>query len=244
MRYLTFYLVMTINIQISGQGAALVFFHGWGFDHHIWQPIAQELASRFQIYLVDLPGFGDSAYMEWPQFKQQLLQRLPPQFSVIGWSLGGLLAMRLATEEERVASLFITTSSPRFTKAPDWPAVSKQVLARFADNLLSAPEKTVEEFVALQLQGQASMAYRASLPGLQEGLRILSEWDLRAALAHYKKPACFVFGRLDAITPRALMRAMQSQYPHFHYHLFNKAAHIPFLSHPQEYLAVLQEFLS
>lgn len=235
---------MTVNIQVSGQGAALVFFHGWGFDHRVWQALAQQLASRFQIYLVDLPGFGDSPVCDWQQFKQELLKKLPPQFNVVGWSLGGLYAMRLAVEEDRVAGLFVTASSPRFTEDVEWPAVSQEVLAGFASKLLSAPQQTLKDFVALQSQGQEKTNYSASLLGLQQGLDTLSTWDLRAQLLQYPKPTCFVFGRLDAIISHKLMAVMQQHYPQFKYHLFSKAAHMPFLSHPQEYLAVLEDFLS
>lgn len=238
---------MTVNIQTSGKGRALVFFHGWGFDHRVWLTTAQKLTPRFQVHLVDLPGFGSSALKDWLSFKAELIQQLPEQFSVIGWSLGGLYAQRLAVEErQRVTNLVITASSPRFTRAENWPGVDEVVLDRFYNNLIEDPQQVVDEFIALQLRSNRHSLgkYQTSLEGLKQGLHILGEWDLRESLAQYSQRACFIFGRLDAITPPSVMQRMQQLYPQFTYHLLNKAAHMPFVSHPQDYVRLLETFLS
>lgn len=161
--------------------------------------------------------------------------------------MGGLYAMRLAIEEpERVSHLMVTASSPRFIRSAHWPGVEKQVFEGFLSNLSRDPEQTMRDFVTLQARHQSLMTLipdKVSIEALQQGLEILKEWDLRDALLDYKKPACFVFGRLDAITPRLTMDAMVEKYPDFHYRLFQKAAHMPFLSHQDDYLQLLYEFL-
>lgn len=238
---------MTLSIQTRGKGPALVLLHGWGFDHRVFEPLAAALLSHFTIYLIDLPGFGRTPLMDWAAFKKQLLKALPRQFAVSGWSMGGLYAMRLAIEEpERVSHLMVTASSPRFIRSAHWPGVEKQVFEGFLSNLSRDPEQTMRDFVTLQARHQSLMTPipdKVSIEALQQGLEILKEWDLRDALLDYKKPACFVFGRLDAITPRLTMDAMVEKYPDFHYRLFQKAAHMPFLSHQDDYLQLLYEFL-
>ncbi|KTC98190.1 alpha/beta fold hydrolase [Legionella erythra] len=238
---------MTLSIQTRGKGPALVLLHGWGFDHRVFEPLAAALLSHFTVYLIDLPGFGRTPLMDWAAFKKQLLKALPRQFAVSGWSMGGLYAMRLAIEEpERVSHLMVTASSPRFIRSAHWPGVEKQVFEGFLSNLSRDPEQTMRDFVTLQARHQSLMTLipdKVSIEALQQGLEILKEWDLRDALLDYKKPACFVFGRLDAITPRLTMDAMVEKYPDFHYRLFQKAAHMPFLSHQDDYLQLLYEFL-
>ncbi len=51
---------MTVFIQETGAGQPLILLHGWGFNHHIWQPIIAPLAARWRVYQVDLPGHGQS----------------------------------------------------------------------------------------------------------------------------------------------------------------------------------------
>ncbi|MDX1838307.1 pimelyl-ACP methyl ester esterase [Legionella taurinensis] len=238
---------MTLNIQIRGKGPALVLLHGWGFDHRVFEPLATELLAHFTVYLVDLPGFGRSPLMEWTAFKDHLLNALPREFAVSGWSMGGLYAMRLAIEEPlRVTRLMVTASSPHFIRKGQWPGIEKQVFDGFLSNLARDPEQTMRAFIQLQSRHHSvtpSIPDKVSMEALQQGLTILNEWDFREALLHYQNPACFAFGRLDAITPRLTLEVMAEKYPDFHYRLFQKAAHMPFLSHQDDYLQLLFEFL-
>lgn len=238
---------MNLNIKTRGKGPALVFFHGWGFDHKIWRDVAVILEKTYTLYLVDLPGFGVSSQMTWEQFKHGLLQQLPQEFTVIGWSMGGLYATRLAIETPaRVNHLVNIASSPRFIKEPDWPGVDKLVFDVFLSNLTVNPQQTISEFIRLQLKNQTYEYDNHLLPNtssLEIGLKILAEWDLREPLHAFSRPASYLFGRLDAITSRATMPTMQKIYPSFNYVMFAKAAHMPFLSHQDEFIATLENLL-
>lgn len=238
---------MTLNIKSSGNGKPIVLFHGWGFDQTIWSDLAASIHDRFEVFLVDLPGFGHSPLMDWEQFKSSLLAVLPDHFAVLGWSLGGLFATRLAAEEsERVTRLINVASSPRFIIDRGWPGIEEQILADFHRNLIANPQQTMVQFVELQLQSRDYTLRPDALPtsdGLQEGLQILANWDLRETLRHLKCPVCYMFGRLDAIVPRTLKVVMQAEYAHFDYVLFNKAAHVPFLSDKTLFIKELERFI-
>ncbi len=234
-----------IQIQGKGKGTPLVLFHGWGFDSQIWHPLLPELTNRYQLYLVDLPGFGLTPNMQWEAFKPALLKCLPKKFALLGWSMGGLMATRLAIEEpEHITHLINVTSSPYFIRQVEWPGVVTQVFNDFYQALASNPQQTLQEFITLQLQGQKIFSgHPPSLHGLREGLDLLMTWDLRQNLTQLNHPVCYMFGRLDAIVPRTTMITMQTIYPHFHYTMFPKAAHAPFLSHTDEFITALEEFL-
>lgn len=239
---------MTIHSKIYGQGKPLVLFHGWGFDHRIWLSLVPHLKDHYQLILVDLPGFGCTELMEWALFKKQLLNMLPPQFCLLGWSMGGLYAMRLAIEDPlRVDRLVNIASSPRFVQDDLWPGISRDALNTFHSNLALDSEKTLNEFIALQLLNKRSVvdhySMLASPEGLKSGLSVLDLWDLRTSLSLLRQPVCFMFGRLDPITPAQTMTAMQAAYPDFKYILFKKAAHMPFLSHPELFMDALLEFI-
>ncbi len=239
---------MRINITVHGKGRPLVLFHGWGFDSQVWLPLLPALSGRYRVYLVDLPGFGLSTHMPWDAFKLALLSQLPDYFSLMGWSMGGLFATRLAIEEPaRVAHLLNITSSPRFVKEDSWPGVDLQKLSVFYNNLNQDPEKTRAEFIQLQLQGQIIPATITAPPptltALRAGLELLLNWDLRHALLQYDQPVCYMFGRLDAIISREVLPAMQKKYPNFNYVLFARAAHMPFLSHESQFIDELEDFL-
>ncbi|VEG90106.1 biotin operon repressor and biotin [Legionella spiritensis] len=238
---------MTLHLQIKGQGPALVFFHGWGFDHSVWNHLAGLLEQRYTLYLVDMPGFGASDIMSWECFKEHLLQKLPARFAVTGWSMGGLYAMRLAAEEPvRVTRLLITASTPCFIRTPQWPGIEKKIFDGFLANLMRDPQQTIRDFVRLQTGNNSLLlpsGHKASPNGLKLGLQIIAQWDLRATLDEIKQPVVFVFGRLDSIVPRTTITAMRQRYPDFNLVMFPKAAHMPFLSHQQDFTHLLEQFL-
>lgn len=238
---------MNIHLTSYGSGVPLVFFHGWGFDSQIWQSLVPYFIDSYQVILVDLPGFGLSPMQDWNSFKQNILARLPHQFIIAGWSMGGLFATRLAIEEkERIIKLINITSSPRFISNGEWPGVPREVFVSFYQNLAQDVNRTLQDFISLQLHKRTVQLPVAVLPsksGLESGLRVLDDWDLRTGLADLTLSTCFMFGRLDPITPVKTMNYMQTVYPKFHYVLFNKAAHMPFLSHTELFVDEFLRFI-
>ena len=231
----------TINLTQSGHGPPLLLLHGWGFDHTIWSPILPKLTLCYTVYCVDLPGFGKTPEMPWNNFKSNLLKQLPNTITCVGWSMGGLMATRLALEHpERVSHLINITSSPCFVAGATWPGIQVTHLDAFYEDLEHAPQATCDAFIALQLPKNIPKPNIKTLPtGLKAGLDILKYWDFRDELHHIKPPITYFFARLDAIVPAKTMAVMQKTYPQFNYHLFKKSAHAPFLSHPDEFLAEL-----
>ncbi|MFI4919006.1 MAG: alpha/beta fold hydrolase [Legionellales bacterium] len=231
---------MSIHSTCHGRGIPLVLFHGWGFDSQIWLPLMPQLQEFYQIILVDLPGFGMSSMMDWPTFKNELLTLLPTQFVLAGWSLGGLYAMRVAIEAPaRVMSLLSIASSPCFIANGIWPGVAKEVFKTFHQKLSTDLKATLSGFVALQANNKSLDFVQEHLPsqaGLESGLMVLDSWDLREALKTIAVPTCFIFGRLDRITPVKTMQSMQLLYPNFKYVLFHKSGHMPFLSQPEDFI--------
>lgn len=236
-----------IHLTKYGRGYPLVFFHGWGFDSSVWRHLQPFLAHDFELIFVDLPGFGASANSGWCDFKEELLLILPRHFALVGWSLGGLFATRLAIEEpQRVEYLYNITSSPCFLAKESWPGVQPDVFQGFFNNLSLNPKETLENFVRLQAQSntfEVNEKYLPSPEALWEGLNILKSWDFREHLHQMSQPVCYLFGRLDPITPVQVMETMREAYPDFRYVLFRKSAHMPFMSHPIEFVKELKEFI-
>lgn len=235
---------MTVHIKLIGEGAPYVFFHGWGFDHQIWLSLANQLKNQKACYLVDLPGFGQSNSMDWSLFKTSLLKKLPREFTLIGWSMGGLYATRLTLEApEHVIRLVNVASSPRFIKKKNWPGIDPSVFDEFYTKLAVNPEQTLQHFIQAQTAFSPTItpSLKANPKPLKKGLDVLTRWDFREALNSITKPVCYLFGGLDAIVPIKVMRTMEKLYPQYQYKLFDKAAHAPFLSHEVEFMQFLND---
>ena len=49
-----------MNIKVIGNGEPLLLIHGWGMSGKIWDIIEINLSKYYKLYIVDLPGMGES----------------------------------------------------------------------------------------------------------------------------------------------------------------------------------------
>lgn len=111
------------NVHDEGQGPPVLLIHGSGPGSMAWtnwRTIAPELARQFRVIAPDLLGFGHTTkppgtrYTRslWTQHLLAVLDALAvPQADVVGFSLGGGLALRLASRRpERVGRIVLIGS--------------------------------------------------------------------------------------------------------------------------------------
>lgn len=247
----------TLWWQTVGTGNChLVLLHGWGLNAEVWNCIREELASQFTLHLVDLPGFGRSrgyGAMPLDEMAKQVLEQAPPRAIWLGWSLGGLVASRIALNHpDRVQALVTVASSPCFSARDAWPGIKPDVLAGFQQQLSEDFQRTVERFLALQTMGTDTARQDArtlkstvlSLPMpevdvLNGGLEILKTVDLREPLSALAMPHLRIYGYLDGLVPRKVVPLLDALWPQSESMVIGKAAHAPFISHPAEFCAAL-----
>lgn len=230
---------MNVHVEKYGKGKPFVFFHGFGFDSTIWFPFLDKVKEHITCFLVDLPGFGNTPWMDFEVFLKELQKLLPERFALVGWSLGGLYALRFSNIfSERIEALFLLASSPCFIKKEEWPGIEASVFNAFFNRLSNNREETLSQFVALQTRGSASKYLsfplgKASEEGLKKGLHALQHWDERIYFSKLNLPISCLFGGLDSIVPSSVFSHIEKSYPHVKSCLLKKASHIPFLSHDE-----------
>lgn len=250
--------------QTEGKGDChLVLLHGWGLNAGVWHCISERLGAHFRLHMVDLPGFGRSHHygaLSLEEMAAEVIKQAPTRAIWLGWSLGGLVASQVAlTHPERVSALVTVASSPCFTARDTWPGIKPDVLAGFQQQLSENFQRTVERFLALQTLGTESARQDArrlkevvlaqpmpSVEVLNGGLEILRTADLRAPLAQLQMPLWRLYGRLDGLVPRKVATLLDEAWPGSPSWVMDKAAHAPFISHPDtfcEHLMALKEQL-
>jgi pimeloyl-[acyl-carrier protein] methyl ester esterase len=246
--------------ETKGEGNChLVLLHGWGLNAQVWDCIVPQLSSQFTLHLVDLPGYGRSSgfsAMTLQEMAERVLAQAPQRALWLGWSLGGLVASKIALiAPERVSGLVTVASSPCFGAQDEWPGIKPEVLAGFQQQLSEDFQRTVERFLALQTMGTETARQDArqlkqavlSLPMpsaevLNGGLEILKTEDLRDALSALEMPFLRLYGRLDGLVPRKIVAPLDARWPQSQSLIFPKAAHAPFISHPDDFCIALTEF--
>ncbi len=253
--------MIELHSETRGSGEPLVLWHGWGMNLRVFDPLVARLAQHFRVTSFDLPGHGRSA---WPaegdldHALPELISRLPPDCTLAGWSMGGLLALRAAQlAPGRIRALILLHSTPKFVADLSWPhGVADSVLQQFAESLQAAPEKTVADFIDLQARGSRdaadlSMQLRAALQShgaarpaaLAAGLALLQRADLRALAARLRVPTLIVAGQYDRVTPPAASRALCALMPDARLEELPRAGHAGFVSHAEPVAALCADWL-
>ncbi len=251
---------MTLHVELLGKGPDLALLHGWGLHSGVWDEALPELAKRFRVHAVDLPGHGHSAAApvgSLDDTADRIAAQLPTETVVCGWSLGGLVAQRLARlHPGKVRALILVSATPCFTARPGWPhAMKAAMLDGFAEGLHHDREATLASFVRLSaLHGargrEAIRAFTkrlfdrgeptaAALAGTLDWLR---EADLRTDAPDLPR-TLVVHGARDALAPVEAGRWLAEHIPGAHAVEFADAAHIPFFTHRESFVRALESFV-
>ncbi|WP_413453639.1 pimeloyl-ACP methyl ester esterase BioH [Erwinia persicina] len=250
----------TLHRETIGHGDRhLVLLHGWGLNAGVWHCISRRLSAHFCLHLVDLPGYGHSqgfAPMTLKAMAAEVATRVPADAVWLGWSLGGLVASQVALDfPQQVKGLISVASSPRFSATEDWPGIKPDTLANFQQQLSEDFQRTVERFLALQTLGTdsarqdaralKSVVFERPVPTvdvLNGGLEILKTADLRQDMAALAMPFLRLYGALDGLVPRRIVPLLDASWPDSHGHVIDKAAHAPFISHPEAFSQRIIDF--
>lgn len=253
---------MSLYVEHIGHGPDIVLLHGWGLHGGVFRQVVNELSVDHRCSVPDLPGHGRSAMQgdsfTLAQLVTGIADVIPDDAVVIGWSLGGLIATQLALSfPHKVKQLLLVASSPRFVTGNDWPhATRPEVLESFALNLEQAYEDTLIKFMSLTARGSQQMKHdirslreqvfahgRPHVKALRSGLEILQTTDLRDAITELNMPVHFIFGQRDVLVPPALCDVMTDLLPACSCDVVIGAGHAPFLSCPDEFMAITRRCL-
>jgi len=252
-----------LKITSVGSGLTLVFIHGWGLNSAVWQPTVEQLKQQnYQLIMIDLPGFGINAETTVTPYTienvaQAVVQSIGQPAIYIGWSLGGLVATEIASKYlDSCLGLISVASSPLFRQSDDWPGIKSELLTGFHQQLADNIEKTIKGFLKIQAMGSPhlrqdikllqSLIMQHPLPSqeiLDSSLSLLECVDLRNTLSDIQVPFLRLYGRLDSLVPNKIISLVNELSPASDVHIFDKASHAPFISHPEEFTQVVNKWI-
>ncbi|MFD3646018.1 alpha/beta fold hydrolase [Streptomyces cyaneofuscatus] len=245
---------------VRGSGPGLLLAHGAGGGTEAnYGPILDGLAARHTVVGVDYPGAGDSPRSLTPLDVDTLADELVAaadaegveRFAVSGYSLGGPVAIRVAARHpERVDALVLSATFAYADTRTDLVAsVWRQLLAADDPRLLG-------EFVQLMALGEGALnaltpdEVRAAAelitatvpPGTGDQVELVRRIDVREDLAAITVPALVIVTAADPLVSPTLQRALAAGLPGSETAEL-PTGHLPFAERPQEWLALITEFL-
>ena len=250
---------MNIHVDIRGNGPDLVLLHGWAMHGGVFAGLLPALVQRHTVHVIDLPGHGQSDASEHVTTLQQMTDCIQPYIPgnavVLGWSLGGQIALQLAARMP-LHALILVSATPKFVASDNWPqGMAPEVFAQFFARLHENLQGTVQDFLALQVRGDLHAAatlkalrerllqYPPQAQMLESSLAMLRDTDLRNVLPLVKMPVLLIAGEHDRITHPRATQFMANAVSHAKYVEIKKAGHASFISHRDEFLHAAGEFL-
>ncbi|MEH6421945.1 alpha/beta fold hydrolase [Pseudomonas sp. CGJS7] len=192
--------------ELHGQGEPLLLLHGGLGNGATFGPVLKTLAQRHTVILVDLHGHGRTAMGERP-FRIEaigddmaaLVQRLGyRQVDVMGFSLGGGVALRMAAQQPaQVRKLVLVSAS--YSNNAFYPAIVEQQKAVNAGSAAMFKDTPMyRDYVAIAPKPD-------DFPRLLDALGnfMTTPFDWSADVAKLAGPVMLVYGDSDLYRPES-----------------------------------------
>ncbi|HKZ34620.1 MAG TPA: alpha/beta fold hydrolase [Patescibacteria group bacterium] len=253
-----------------GKGPILVFIHGWANNWEGWGPVIPYLEDDFTLYLLDLPGFGDSGDLaeysieKAAAYVEQFIQTLPSKpVGVIGLSMGSLVVAELGRNNPKITDSVIL-SGP-IIKDHNLQMISQTLkyslwFIRHIELSEIALKKIIETRVAAYAMSKYMNMYRfnrflVDTYGMigkkkmrrqaftQMGISSAS-YNLNTVLEKYDLPALLLYGKEDKISsPLFAKKTLLPQNAHLQCIEIEEAGHVAPLEQPQKVAVAIRQFI-
>jgi pimeloyl-ACP methyl ester carboxylesterase len=253
----------------GGTGIPLVLVHGsWGSQHN-WDPVLWRLAEHFRVLTYDRRGHSDSErpsgqghFSEDVADLAALIEQLgiAPAW-VVGNSSGAVITLKLAAAHPDLIRGVLVHEPPMMglledgsPEAAAWKAQEHGALAEVGRRIAAGDDAgAAEHFVDQVALGPGSWAAMpAAMRDMMTGnaptyLDELNdpEWKSidEARLSEYHGPALITAGDQSPPIYEPVERRLMRLLPQARQKTYAGAGHIPHVTHPEEYLAEVVEFI-
>jgi pimeloyl-ACP methyl ester carboxylesterase len=235
-----------LEVERRGRGRPLLILYGED-ALELEAPILAELAKEHELIIPSPPGFGASERPDWIESPDDVsyvyldllaslgLGRVP----AIGFSLGGWIALEMASKDDRCFSKLVLVDpygvkigGPTDRDIEDVWTIhpAKAAALKWFD-----PEKGKRDFTAMS--EDESFARLCWDPCLHNP-------KLKHRLHRVYVPTLFVWGENDGIVTPDYGRAFCAMVPGAQFAVVGSAAHYPHLEQPAAFLALARKFLA
>jgi 2-succinyl-6-hydroxy-2,4-cyclohexadiene-1-carboxylate synthase len=257
-----------LNVEVTGDGQIVLMLHGFTRDSRAWEPVLAALEG-FRLVRVDLIGHGKSDAPEDPARYRMacavedllaLLHHLHvEQYALIGYSLGGRVALHLAAAApDRLSALVVESASPGIEDPAQRGArvESDELLAQslfsdglqaFADRWQAQPlfesQRSLPPDVLAEQRRQRLENSPLGLANSLRGMGAGAQDYILERLSVIEAPALFLAGALDT-RYAALAPVFAAQVPGARHCIIEDAGHTTHLEQPEAWSRVVRGFLS
>jgi pimeloyl-ACP methyl ester carboxylesterase len=242
----------------AGVGPTLFLLHGMNGGSQSWAHLFQSLATSFRIVAWDAPGFGESDVFgdrveDFKGAATALMNSLKLNNAVlIGHSMGGVVALQLATEQEASVSGLILSSTHLGFGCPKGAAL----MPRYADRIERMISKGVDiaygrerakrstppETSEAVIEFLAKIAAGSRAEGIRNGGRMSQEADNAEICSKISVPVLILSGEKDTVIPSNMHSDLIAALPEALQYVFPNAGHASYAEYPNIFNKWVKDF--
>lgn len=242
---------ININYQVFGEGKDVLVLHGWGAEIATIMPVANALSAKFKVWLLDLPGFGESDLPgeDWDVYSYaDFVKKFADSMGItnpilIGHSFGGRLSIILAGKKIMNSPKIILVDSAGIKPKRGFDYYAKvysyKAMKRVAA-LVGKMSKELEEKIKSKF---GSSDYKNASPVMRKVfVRVVNE-DLTYLLKDIDCPTLLFWGENDDATPLSDAKKMEKLIPDAGIVTVPGGGHYSYLDNFPMFSAVANKFL-
>lgn len=219
-------------------------FPGWHFSGLIFE---HTIFAKFNYMAFDYDEMQDVALFDrWQGMMQQ--QRTRP--ILVGWSFGGLTAIKLAYRySAHIKAMILISSQPQFLAEENWPGIDKILLEAFLKQADLNYDMLIKKFLALTYYPSTNRSGKNLLAKyilknicLKRELKQDCLFDLRALYHSLNIPILHIAGEDDVVIRQSEI-ALNNLNHTIEFTKIKNAGHASFLTHNQTFNRIVLDFL-
>jgi len=216
-------------------------------DERIFSPQIEELSQNLEVTIADISNFSSVR-----ELASDVLKKAPKKFSLLGHSMGGIVAMEIYSQEpNRIEKLILMDTNPKAEL--DEVKLKREPQIREVNNgkLIEVMRDEMKPNYLAESENKTSVLSICMDMALNLGPDVFinqsralqSRLDQQNTIQSIKIPVLIMCGSEDKLCPVERHEMMHNMISDSDLKIINNAGHMPTLEQPRETTEVIEEWL-
>jgi len=216
-------------------------------DERIFSPQIEELSQNLEVTIADISNFSSVR-----ELASDVLKKAPKKFSLLGHSMGGIVAMEIYSQEpNRIEKLILMDTNPKAEL--DEVKLKREPQIREVNNgkLIEVMRDEMKPNYLAESENKTSVLSICMDMALNLGPDVFinqsralqSRLDQQNTIQSIKIPVLIMCGSEDKLCPVERHEMMHNMISDSDLKIINNAGHMPTLEQPRETTEVIKEWL-
>lgn len=236
-----------IYYEKIGFGKPIIFLHGWGTSLDTFYRVATAISPKYEVYLIDLPSFGNSKEPDHALDIQDLSTILNDfitdlnlkQPIIVGHSYGGRIGIEYASKFNNIAKLILIDSA----------GIKRKHLRTFLKTKIYKLRKNYYK-ITHQLMKYQNLILNSGSSDYQNSSNIQKQMLIKAVNYNQKYlintitcETLIIYGKNDLITPLKDAYFLHKKIKNSGLVIIPNAGHFPYIENYSYFILVLTNYL-